>query len=327
MESLRLIVNQSLNNRVDPPTLTGMTADRDELPSSLTWGRMQTFLAVIDHGSVRRAAEALHVTPPAVSAAIAAMERELGAGLFVRAGRGITPTDAGLTFADSCRTMLGLLSEARAGVRAAERGRLRLGAVESASEVVLPRLVTSFVRRYPDVEVSLSVLPRDDLFSQAAHHELDVVLAGRAPRGSHLTSRASRPNQLVLVAQPGFTGDVGAVIWLLRGPRSGTRESTVALLDDLGLRPRTLTLGTHGAVVAAVREGLGITLAHSEAVRRDLDEGRLALVPLPGTPLDRPWHLTTPRQLTRSARLFVRHVTDRAAVGVDAFHLPSRPRG
>lgn len=304
-----------------------MVGHRDELPSSVTWGRMQTFLAVVDRGSVRLAAEALHVTPPAVSAAITAMERELDASLFVKAGRGITPTEAGLTFAEYCRTMLGLLAEARAGVRAAERGRLRLGAVESASEVVLPRLVTSFVRRYPEVELSLSVLPRDDLFSQAGHHELDLVLAGRAPRGSHLVSRASRPNQLILVGHPGFADDVGSAVWLLRGPRSGTRESTTALLEDLGLRPRTLTLGTHGAVVAAAREGLGVTLAHSEAVRRDLDEGRLAVVPLPGTPLDRPWHLTTPRQLTRSARLFVRHVTDAAAVGVDAFHLPPRPGG
>lgn len=289
---------------------------------------MQTFLAVVDHGSVRAAAEALHVTPPAVSAAISAMERELGARLFVKAGRGILVSDAGRAFADSCRTMLGLLAEARDGVREVERSRLRLGAVESASEVVLPRLMAAFVGRHPGVELSLSVLPRDDLFARAGHHELDVVLAGRAPRGSRLVSRASRPNELVLVASPSLRGgDPLTATWLLRGPGSGTRGVTTNLLTRLEARPRSLTLGTHGAVVAAAREGLGVTLVHAEAVRRDLEAGTLVVVPLRGTPLDRPWHLTTPRQMTPAARLFVTLVTDRTVVGDDAFHLPTRPSG
>lgn len=304
-----------------------MTSSRDALPTSVTWGRMQTFLAVIDRGSVRAAAHALHVTPPAVSAAITAMERELGARLFVKAGRGITPTDAGRSFATSCRTMLGMLEEARDGVREAERSRLRLGAVESASEVVLPRLMAAFVQRHPTVELSLSVLPRDDLFTRAGQHELDVVLAGRAPHGSRLVSRASRANRLVLVASPPVGQDPLSATWLLRGPGSGTRGSTITLLTQLEARPRTLTLGTHGAVVAAAREGLGVTLVHEEAVRHDVDAGRLVIVPLSGTPLDRPWHLTTPSQMTRAAGLFVALVTDPAAVGADAFHHPDRPSG
>jgi DNA-binding transcriptional LysR family regulator len=187
--------------------------------------------------------------------------------------------------------------------------------------------MAAFVRRHPTVELSLSVLPRDDLFARAGHHELDVVLAGRAPRGSHLVSRASRPNELVLVASPDLEGDPLTATWLLRARGSGTRGSTTTLLSQLEARPRTLTLGTHGAVVAAAREGLGVTLVHAEAVRRDLDAGTLVVLPLRGTPLDRPWHLTTPRQLTRAARLFVGLVTDPAAVGVDAFHLPTRPSG
>jgi DNA-binding transcriptional LysR family regulator len=283
-----------------------VTSPRDALPAAVTWGRMQTFLAVVDRGSVRAAAEALHVTPPAVSAAI---------------------TDAGRSFADSCRTMLGMLEEARDGVREAERSRLRLGAVESASEVVLPRLMAAFVRRHPTVELTLSVLPRDDLFARAGHHELDVVLAGRAPRGSRLVSRASRPNSLLLVASPSAGRDPLRATWLLRGPGSGTRGSATTLLTQLEARPRTLTLGTHGAVVAAAREGLGVTLVHAEAVRPDLDAGRLVVVPLPGTPLDRPWHLTTPSRLTRAADLFVDLVTDPDAVGADAFHRPNRPSG
>src|SRR5687767_2682008 len=99
------------------------------LPTAATWGRLQTFLAVHETGSVRAAAEALHVTPPAVSAAIAALESALGTTLFTKAGRGIAPTDAGETFATYVRQLLGLLAEAAGAVHDADRGRVRIGAV------------------------------------------------------------------------------------------------------------------------------------------------------------------------------------------------------
>lgn len=297
------------------------------LPAAATWGRMQTLLAVVEHGSIRAAAESLHVTPPAVSAAITAVERELGTALFARAGRGIRLTDAGRTFAGYCRTIIGLLDEARSAVREADRARLRVGAVATASEFVLPRLMASFVRRFPKVELSLSVLPRDDIFAQVHHHELDVVLAGRPPRGSGLVTRARRPNKLVLIASPGHVGDPLTATWLLRGPGSGTRETSTGLLAQLEAAPPTLTLGTHGAVVAAAREGLGVTLVHADAVSRDIAAGALAVVPLARTPLNRPWHLSTAPQPTRGAQLFLRHVTDRGEVGDEAFHQYNHPAG
>ena len=101
------------------------SAGSADLPAAATWSRLQTFLAVYETGSVRAAAELLHVTPPAVSAAIAALESALGTALFGKAGRGIVPTDSGETFASYVRKILGLLTEAAGAVREAERGRLQ----------------------------------------------------------------------------------------------------------------------------------------------------------------------------------------------------------
>jgi DNA-binding transcriptional LysR family regulator len=295
--------------------------------TAATWSRLQTFLAVVELGSVRAASEALHVTPPAVSAAVAALEDDLGTPLLAKAGRGILPTDAGRTFAGYCRTLLGTLEEARSAVQEADRSRLRLGAVATASEVVLPGLLASFARRYPRVQFSLTVLPRDDLFAAARHHEVDLVLAGRPPRGTGLVSRARRPNRLIVVGRPGHPQPAAASTWLLRGPGSGTREAALGLLAEIEAQPPTLTLGTHGACVAAAREGLGLTLVHEDAVQRDLATGDLVTIAVPRTPLDRPWHLVTSRQSTPSASLFVAHVGDPAAVGAEAFHLGHRPSG
>ncbi len=298
-----------------------------DMPAAATWGRLQTFMAVYETGSVRAAAEALHVTPPAVSAAIAALEAALGATLFGKAGRGIAPTDSGQIFAGYVRKLLGLLAEAAGAVHDADRGRVRIGAVATASEYVLPRLMASFIEDHPHVELSVSVLPRDELFSRAGDYTFDVVLAGRPPRISGLVTKARRANRLLVVGRPGLDRDPLAATWLLTGQGSGTRDTALSLLTRLQAAPPLLTLGTSGAAVAAARQGLGVTLVHEEAVRELLDSGELAAYPVPGTPLDRPWQFCTTSEPTAATRLFLAHVCDPDRVGAAAFHTRHRPKG
>ena len=82
----------------------------------MTWSRLRTFLAVAETGSVRAAAVSLSVTESAVSAALAALQADLGAVLVERHGRGIRLTEAGLVYADYVRQILGLLDEASSAV-------------------------------------------------------------------------------------------------------------------------------------------------------------------------------------------------------------------
>ena len=292
-------------------------------PDAATWGRLKSFLAVYDAGSVSAAAERLHVTPSAVSTAVSALESALGVRLFGKHGRGVRATEAGDTFATYSRSLLGLLDEATGAVLRADRGRLRIGAVATASEYLLPRLMAGFVSRHPLVELSLSVLPRDELFAGVAHHELDVVLAGRPPSDSGLRTHARRPNRLAVVGRPGL--EKSRSTWLLTGEGSGTRTTTLALLSELQLSPALLTLGTSGAVLAAAREGLGLTLAHEDAVRDLLDSGDLTTYSFPGTPVERPWHLCTGPAPSAATTLFVDHVSEAALAGTAAF-TPEIPR-
>lgn len=298
-----------------------------KLPAAVTWARLQTFVAVYETGSVRSAAEGLHVTPPAVSTTMAALESALGVTLFDKAGRGIAPTDAADIFVGYARKLLGLVTEAAAAVHEADRGRVRIGAVATASEYLLPRPMASFVATHPHVELSLSVLRRDEVFSLAANHAIDVVIAGRPPRGTGLVTRARRPNRLILVGSPDRKMDPLTTTWLLTGLGSGTRETTLSLLSQLQAAPPLLTLGTTGAALAAARHGLGVTLVPEEAARPHLDSGELTTYAVSGTPLERPWHLCTMSEPTAATRLFLQHVCDPNQVGDAAFHPRHRPRG
>jgi LysR family transcriptional regulator, low CO2-responsive transcriptional regulator len=288
----------------------------------MTWSRLRTFVAVADTGSVRAAAARLSVTESAVSAAVAALQAELAVQLVERSGRGLVLTEGGRVYADYARRVLGLLTEgaqaAGQGV-GAERGRLRLGAVTTAGEYLLPGLLASFRSRYPLVEVTLEVGVRDRVHELISTYQLDLVIGGRPPSGRGLVTRASRRNALVVVAAPDVVPDLADGTWLLREAGSGTRETTLALLESLDLRPPLLALGSHGAVVASAVLGLGLALVSADAVGRQLAAGELVTVPVRGTPLSRPWHAVTGAAPTATTRLFVAHLRDPAAAGDLAF--------
>ena len=97
----------------------------------------------------------------------------------------------------------------------------------------------------------------------------------------------------------------------------------MALQESLGIAPRTLALGSHGAVIASAVLGLGVTLASADAVAWYLAEGELVQRHAAGTPMSRPWHLLTTAHPTATTHLFVDHLT----TGVPdelAFVLPRR---
>ena len=298
----------------------------EERPGQVTWSRITTFREVAERGSVRAAARALHVTEPAVSAAVSAVERQLGTALLRREGRHVVLTEAGETFAGYCRTLVALAEEAAAAVRESEQPRLRIGAVSAAAEYILPTALVAYRGHRPATQLAVTVLPRDDLFAALSHHEVDVVIAGRPPRGSGLVARASRRNRLVVVGGPGEEAAAGERTWLLRSPGSGMRTVTLDLLRSLELAPETLEMGSHGAVVAAARAGLGVTLAHEDAVAPDVAGGRLVVHPVAGTPIVRPWIASTTRRPVPAALDLVRLLADAEAMGEAAFELSARPR-
>ena len=287
----------------------------------MTLGQLRSLLEVASTGSVRAAAERLFVTQPAVSSQIAALQKELGVRLVTRDGRGLRLTTAGEVLAGYSRRVLGLLEEAAVATTGAaepERGRVRLAAVTTAGEQLLPRLIAGFRERHPAAEISLEVANRPRVFSLLEHHEADLVIGGRPPDPSPLRSLAERPNSMVLVAPPGLLPrsprpeELSRVTWLLREPGSGTRATTEEYLAATGLHPATLTLGSNGAIREALVVGLGVTLLSLDAVGDELARGSLVEVRASGMPLRRAWHLIArgDEPLAATAQLFVEHLLD-----------------
>ena len=146
---------------------------------AVTLTQLSAFLTVMRRGSVTAAAEELFVTQPSVSAAVAALEREVGAKLLERDGRGLRPTEAGSAFAPYAAHVLGLLEEGeRAAREAAAGGRstLRISAVTAAGDHVVPFLIRAFRDAHPELDISLQIGNRSEVFSGLLEHQADVAL-------------------------------------------------------------------------------------------------------------------------------------------------------
>jgi DNA-binding transcriptional LysR family regulator len=259
--------------------------------------QLRAFDAVARAGSVQEAARELFVTQPSVSAAVAALARSLGVALVERDGRGIRLTKAGEAFAPYVAEVLGLLEQGgRAAAEAAhpERARLRVVAVNTAGEYLLPPLIQGYRERHPDVEVLLEIGNRRTVVERVESRQADVGIGGR-PRGRELEGRPFTENELVIVGRD-MPDDLARATWLLREPGSGTREATETFLAERGIdAAEVLTLGSNGAVKQALALGLGVTLISVHAVARELEAGVLVRIPAVGTPLVRPWYALVAR--------------------------------
>lgn len=278
-----------------------------------TQSRLRTLVALAAAGSVRGAAARLTVTESAVSASIAALARELGVPLVEPVGRGLRLTPSGTVYARYARRVLGLLDEGAAAAAQEldpERGRLRLAAVTTAGEHLLPALLTDFRRRYPKVALALDVAPSDQVWDLITSHEADLVIAGRPPPGVEARVVATRSNELIVVAAPAVAAAFAwaSTPWLLREEGSGTRTTVETYLKSQDVAPPRLVLGSNGAVVAGAVAELGACLVSRDAVAEHLADGRLVEVPSPGTPLRRPWHAVVGAYSGAATWLFVRQL-------------------
>jgi DNA-binding transcriptional LysR family regulator len=292
----------------------------------MTLNQLRSFLAVAESGSVRAAAEELVVTQAAVSASLAALQKSLGVALVTPDGRGLKLTDAGTSYARYARRILGLLDEAgRAAAAAAdpERGELRIAAVTTAAEQIVPGILSGFRRRHSQTGVRLEAGNRDRVRGLLDRHQVDLVLGGRPEPGWDVVVHAVRAHELVVVAAPELAaagqppaGPGAASLlpwlarqtWLLREPGSGTRASTDALLADLDITPLTLMVASNVAIRESAQVGLGVTLLSRDAVAAELAAGHLAELPVPGTPLHRDWYLVAhPGRLPPAAARLVAH--------------------
>ncbi|WP_420309806.1 LysR family transcriptional regulator [Streptomyces sp. YS-B37] len=238
--------------------------------------QLQYFVAVAETRHFTRAADLVHVAQPSLSQQIKALERELGADLFLRARGNITLTDAGEALLPLARRILADADTARHEVQELAQlrsGRIRLGATPSLCTGLLPDVLRAFHDRYPGIRLLIEEGGSHDLVRELARGALDlalVVLPLPTPSPA-LTTVGLLREDLVVVSSPeapapgrGRTvriSDLESERLVMFRHGYDLRELTVAACRAEGFEPDfAVEGGEMDAVLGFVRAGLGVAV-------------------------------------------------------------------
>jgi DNA-binding transcriptional LysR family regulator len=271
---------------------------------------LQTFLAVVEAGNYSAAAERLHMSQPAVSQHIRALERYLdNVRLFRRVGQQMALTHAGEELVDVAREMLALSARAEENIRVLRgqiSGRVTVGCTPSSGEQLLSSLLASFHARFPAIAVTVTIAPLETLLEWLATQQAQILLIEEQQRRRGWESQLLGVERLALLAPrghallqqeqvpPGMLRGLPLVLPLRGSPlrriiEDGLRRRSIGAADI------TVALETEGMglMVQAVRDGLGLAFVPQMRLPRGRDTG---VIDLAGVNLQQEWYVLRSRE-------------------------------
>lgn len=270
---------------------------------SLTLRQLQIFVAAARHLSYARAAEELHLTPPAVSMQLKQLEDNVGLPLFERLGRGVALTEAGEMLVHHALRVLGEIKDAEArlqGLLGAEAGQLSVGLVSTA-KYFMPKLLARFAQGNPGIDIQFTVGNRATLLQKLQDNALDLAVMGRTPTEIDARAEPMASHPYVLIAPPdhplrGQTGfdlhELRHETFLLREEGSGSRRVAEEMFKHHLFTPaRTIDMGSNETIKQAVMAGLGISLLSLHTLPLELKTGDLCVLDAIGLPIERTWYV------------------------------------
>ena len=271
---------------------------------NVTFRQLRVFLEVARHLSFVRAAEALHLTPPAVTMQVKELEAGVGLPLFDRQGRKVALTTAGEYFHVYAKRLIVTMKDAEdamARFKRVETGVLSIGLVSTAKYFV-PRLLARFREEHPGIEVKLQVTGnREQLLTLLHSKEIDLAVMGRPPKELATRAEPFAAHPLVFVCPPDHPllaiekltlNALEPYPFMVREPGSGTRKAMEELFREHQVSPRiSMEMSSNETIKQAVMAGMGLSFLSLHTLGLELNNGLLKVLEVEGTPIMRTWNL------------------------------------
>ncbi len=277
--------------------------------------RLKVFHTVAKLLSFTKAAEALHMTQPAVTFQVRQLEEYFNTRLFDRTHNKVNLTPAGERVAEFAERIFDLYSEMENSVRDLTgeiSGALTIGASTTIAEYMLPALLGEFKNRYPDINLRLKVSNSEGIVSMVEHNVIDLGVVESPVSNKNLIVEVCHDDQLVVVAAPDHelvkrgtkvkAAELVDYPFVSREEGSGTRDVISQYLTQEKVNPAkmnfSLELGSPEAIKGAVEAGMGITIISRSIIEKELKLGTLCELQL-DPPLSRPFSFVRQRQKFR----------------------------
>ncbi|HEN47515.1 MAG TPA: LysR family transcriptional regulator [Mizugakiibacter sp.] len=271
---------------------------------NLTLRQIRAFSAVAGRLSFVRAAEDLHLTPPAVTMQIRALESMVGMPVFDRKGREITLTTAGEYLLVYARRVLATLKDAEdvmARFQHVETGTLTIGMVGTA-KYFIPHLLARFREEHVGIDVRLRVgVNREQLVAMLSGNDIDLAVMGRAPRELATRAEPFAAHPMVFIAPTGHplashrevaVPSLEAFPFIAREPGSGTRKAMQDFFAARRIEPHiVMDMPSNETIKQAVIAGMGLSFLSLHTIGLELRSDLLQIVHVEDTPIMRTWNL------------------------------------
>jgi LysR family transcriptional regulator, low CO2-responsive transcriptional regulator len=268
----------------------------------LTIRQLRSLAAVQKAGSITAAANRLNLTQPAVTLQLRNLQMLAALPLIQRTVDGMALTDAGrLVLALGERLEAALLDCEQSLDMIAGRtgGRVSIGAVSTAKYFV-PFAIAGFSRRFPRIDVTLTIGNRETIRNALRGYDLDIAVMGQPPAGVDVEMRplGKHPHIIVAAADHALArkkkltaAALSQETFMTRENGSGTRMLMEQFFQKTGLKPKVgMEMDSNETIKQAVIAGLGIAFISQHTVSHELESGRLAMLKVAGLPVIRKWH-------------------------------------
>jgi len=265
--------------------------------------QLEALVLVARHESVSRAAEEMHVTQPAISAQLRALEELAGTALTRKVGRNIQLTAAGEVMRNFAERILQLWDQAGdelGELQGVSSGTLRIGAVFTA-EHLLPSMLVKFTLERPNVRMNLRAGNRSEIIGLLSRKEVDLAIMGTPPRELRINAARFAHHPMAFVSSPKHPlmkkkrvtlDDIVKSNLLVRERGSGTRTAVERLFKEHG---HTLHISSevssNEAIKSMVAAGLGVGFVSVHACALEFQAGLIDILPMKESPLEGDWHV------------------------------------
>ncbi len=266
--------------------------------------QLKIFYYAAKCGSLSIAADALYITQPAVSKGIQRFEEYHEIKFFNRFGKKLVLTDAGEALYGIADKIFGMESQAEEVIRdfqQRKRGVLRIHASESFGAYYLPSIIREFRRNNPKIQVSVNVLPTEQIIEKTATLNNDIGFISYAIEHKKITTREILEDSLVLIVPPDheFAGkkaihprDLEHQCLIMHEKGAASRRITDKYIKKNNISVSIpLELSNNEAIKRAVEQGLGLALESRWVANEEIEDGRLTAVPLSDTSMKRKFYI------------------------------------
>lgn len=264
--------------------------------------QLRAFSLLARTGSFTKAAQELHLTQSAVSHAMKALEQEAGCRLLDRAGKRVTPTEAGELLLVHAERILAEMAHARAALSKLGKwgqSRLRIGASATACQHVLPPVLREFGEEFPKCRITIAPGDTPEMIELLRSGKIDLAVNLEPPQREPLEFRPLFNDEMQFIVAPSHPwatagraerGDIAMQSYILYTRASYTGEAIDDYFREEGVVLRTaIEMGSISAIKEMVKLNLGVSILAPWTVADETSAGTLVAIPLGKRKLKRRW--------------------------------------